>query len=64
MANDVFIVVIVVIVVTVVTVVIVVNVVCKNQLVFKNLRIVAQLWASSEVHLLKLYFGVFQPSVV
>ena len=37
---------------------------CKNQIVVKNLRIVAQWWTSSEGHLLRLYFGVFQPSVV
>ena len=36
----------------------------KNQIVVKNLRIVAQWWTSSEGHLLRLYFGVFQPSVV
>ena len=37
---------------------------CKNQIVVKNLGIVAQWWTSSEGHLLRLYFGVFQPSVV
>ena len=37
---------------------------CKNQIVVKNLRIVAQWWTSSEGRLLRLYFGVFQPSVV
>ena len=37
---------------------------CKNQIVVKNLRIVAQWLTLSESHLLRLYFGVFQPSVV
>ena len=36
---------------------------CKNQIVFKNLRIHAHLLHLSESHLLRLYFGVFQPSV-
>ena len=40
------------------------NILCKNQIVVKNLRIVAQWWTSSEGHLLRLYFGVFQPSLV
>ena len=35
----------------------------KNQIVVKNLRIVAQWWTLSESRLFKLYFGVFQPSV-
>ena len=35
-----------------------------NQIVVKNLRIVAQWWALCESHLLRLYFGVFQSSVV
>ena len=30
----------------------------------KNLRIVAQWWTSSEGHLLRLYFGVFQHSIL
>ena len=30
---------------------------CKNQIVVKNLRIVAQQWTSSEGHLLRLYLG-------
>ena len=37
---------------------------CKNQIVVKNLRIVARWWTLSEGHLLRLSFGVFQPSVV
>ena len=39
---------------------------CTNQIVGKNLRIVAQWWTSSDGHLLRLrlHFGVFQPSVV
>ena len=37
---------------------------CKNQIVVQILRIVAQWWTFSESHLLRLYFGVFQPSVV
>ena len=37
---------------------------CKNQIVVKNLRIVAQWWTLSEGHLLRLYLGVLQPSVV
>ena len=37
---------------------------CKNQIVFENLRIVAQLWTLSESHVLRLYFGIFQHSVV
>ena len=40
------------------------DILCKSQIVVKNLRIVAQWWTSSEGHLLRLYFGVFQPSVV
>ena len=32
---------------------------CKNQIVVKNLRIVARWWTLSESHLLRLYFGVF-----
>ena len=36
---------------------------CKNQIAVKNLRIVAQWWTSAEGHLLRMYFGVFQPSV-
>ena len=36
---------------------------CKNQIVVKNLRILAQLLHLSESHLLRLYFDVFQPSV-
>ena len=32
-------------------------------MVVKNPRIVAQWWTSSEGHLLRLYFGVFRPSV-
>ena len=36
---------------------------CKNQIVVKNLRIVAQWWTSSEGHLMRLYFSVLQPSV-
>ena len=36
----------------------------KNQILVKNLRIITQLWTLSEGHLLRLYFGVFQPSVV
>ena len=35
-----------------------------NQQVVKNLRIIAQWWTSSEGHLLRLCFGVFQLSVV
>ena len=34
---------------------------CKNQIVRKNLSIVAQWWTLCESHLLRLYFGVFQP---
>ena len=34
----------------------------KNQIVVKNLWTVAQWWALSESHPLRLYFGVFQPS--
>ena len=37
---------------------------CKTQIVVQNIRIVAQWWTSSEDHLLRLYFGVVQPSVV
>ena len=37
---------------------------CKNQIVGKNRRIVAQWWTLCESHLLRLYFSVFQPSVV
>ena len=37
--------------------------VCKNQIFVKNLRILAQLLHLSESHLLRLCFGVFQPSV-
>ena len=37
---------------------------CKHQIVVNNLRILAQRWTLSESHLLRLYFGVFQPSVV
>ena len=33
---------------------------CKNQIVGRNLRIVAQWWTLCESHLLRLYFGVFQ----
>ena len=35
-----------------------------NQIVGKNLKIVAQWWPLRESHLLRLYTGVFQPSVV
>ena len=38
--------------------------VCKNQIFVKNLRILAQWWTLCESHLMRLYFGVFQPSVV
>ena len=37
---------------------------CKNQIVDQNLRIVAHWWTLCESHLLRLYFGIFQPSVV
>ena len=37
---------------------------CKNQIVGKNLSIVAQWWTLCESHLLRLYFSVFQPSVL
>ena len=37
---------------------------CKNQIVGWNLRIVAHWWTLCKSHLLRLYFGVFQPSVV
>ena len=36
---------------------------CKNQIVGRNLRIVAHWWTLWKSHLLRLYFGVFQPSV-
>ena len=35
------------------------DILCKSQIVVKNLRIVAQWWTSSEGHLLRLYFGCF-----
>ena len=35
------------------------NTSCANQIVCKNLRIVAQWWILSESHLLRLYFSVF-----
>ena len=37
---------------------------CKNQIVSRNLRIVAHWWTLCESHLLRLYYGIFQPSVV
>ena len=37
---------------------------CKNQIVVKNIRIVAQWWTSTEGHLFRMYFSIFQPSVV
>ena len=40
------------------------NILCKNQIVVKNLRIVAQWWTLSENNLLRQYLGVFQPKVV
>ena len=37
---------------------------CKNQMVDRNIRIVACWWTLCKNHLLRPYFGIFQPSVV
>ena len=37
---------------------------CNNQIVVNKIRILAQRWTLSESHLLKMDFGVFQPSAV